>query len=63
LKVVAVKTLDAYFAELAEYVLPGLCAEILRAEGLPILAISYATYTSEGYAYSLQAALRDRQRA
>jgi len=62
-KVVTLKTLDAYSTELADYALPRLRAEILRAQGLPIRVISGATYTSEGYAYSLQAALRKLERA
>jgi uncharacterized protein with FMN-binding domain len=62
-RVVTLKTLDAYSAELADYALPRLRAEILRAQGLPIRVISGATYTSEGYAYSLQAALRKLEQA
>jgi len=61
-KVVSLATLDAYSMELADYALPRLRAEILHAQGLPIRVISGATYTSEGYAYSLQAALRKLER-
>lgn len=52
---------DAYSASLEQAVVPTLEAEVLHAQGLPIDVVTGATYTSEAYATSLQAAL-DRER-
>ena len=43
--------------EINDYALPQLRAEVLAAQSTSVDAVSGATYTSEGYLASLQAAL------
>ncbi len=50
-------TLDSYSQQLEKYVVPILKAEVLKAQGIRINALTGATYTSEAYAYSIQSAL------
>ena len=57
LKVQKLQTLDSYSTQLASYAVPILKAEVLKAQGIRINAITGATYTSEAYAYSIQGAL------
>jgi uncharacterized protein with FMN-binding domain len=62
-KIVDVKALQlptehALSQEISEHVAPMLRSEALQAQSAEINVISGATYTSDGYAYSLQAALR-----
>lgn len=49
---------EQYSQQLAQQVIPMLKNEALHAQSAKIAAISGATYTSEAYAMSLQAALR-----
>ena len=57
--VTALQTPDSagYSRQLARYAVPLLRSEVLRAQSADIDTISGATYTSEGYAQSAQAAL------
>jgi uncharacterized protein with FMN-binding domain len=48
---------DPQSAEISQYSIPILQQEVLAAQGTHIDAISGATYTSEAYAQSVQAAL------
>lgn len=57
LSINSLKTLESYSQQLEQQVVPILKAEVLRAQGANISAISGATYTSEAYAYSIQSAL------
>lgn len=57
LRVAKLQTLDSYSQQLASYAVPILKAEILKAQGIRINAVTGATYTSEAYAYSIQGAL------
>ena len=62
-KIVDVKALQmptehALSQEISEHVVPMLRSEVLQAQSAEINLISGATYTSESYASSLQAALR-----
>jgi uncharacterized protein with FMN-binding domain len=62
-KIVDVKALQlptehALSQEISEHVAPMLRSEALQAQSAEINVVSGATYTSEGYASSLQAALR-----
>jgi uncharacterized protein with FMN-binding domain len=57
LKVNSLQTLESYSQQLEQQVVPMLKAEVLKAQGTKIYAISGATYTSEAYAYSIQSAL------
>jgi hypothetical protein len=57
LTVVDLQTAEPYSASLAAQVIPVLAREVLRAQGTRIAAVSGATYTSEAYAASVQAAL------
>jgi uncharacterized protein with FMN-binding domain len=50
-------------SEIDSYALPVLTAEALKAQGADIDVVSGATYTSDGYAQSLQAALDKAARA
>lgn len=50
-------TLDSYSQQLESYAVPVLKAEVLKAQGIRINALTGATYTSEAYAYSIQSAL------
>ncbi|WP_298207811.1 FMN-binding protein [Ferrimicrobium sp.] len=51
------QALEAYSIEIEQASVPSLRAEALKAQGLPIAIVSGATYTSQGFAYSLQGAL------
>jgi uncharacterized protein with FMN-binding domain len=51
------QTIDPYSQALANQVIPMLRREVMNAQSANIQGISGATYTSEAYAYSLQAAL------
>ena len=57
LHVQKLQTLDSYSPQLASYAVPILKAEVLKAQGIRINAVTGATYTSEAYAYSIQGAL------
>ncbi|MHB8333531.1 MAG: FMN-binding protein [Acidimicrobiales bacterium] len=57
LRVEKLQTLDSYSQQLASYAVPILKAEVLKAQGIRINAVTGATYTSEAYAYSIQGAL------
>ncbi len=57
LRVAKLQTLDSYSQQLASYAVPILKAEVLKAQGIRINAVTGATYTSEAYAYSIQGAL------
>ena len=62
-KIVDVKALQlptehALSQEISEHVAPILRSEVLQAQSAEINVVSGATYTSEGFASSLQAALR-----
>ena len=56
-KVNSLTTLESYSQQLAQYAVPILKAEVLKAQGTRISALTGATYTSEAYAYSIQSAL------
>lgn len=51
------QTAEPYSAQLAQQVIPMLTQEVLADQGANISAVTGATYTSEAYASSLQAAL------
>jgi uncharacterized protein with FMN-binding domain len=51
------ETAEPTSQQISEQAIPMLTAEVLSAQSAGINAISGATYTSEGYAQSLQAAL------
>ena len=55
--VVLQQTSGGRSSEIDSYALPVLTAEALKAQGADIDVVSGATYTSDGYAQSLQAAL------
>ena len=55
--VATIHTAEQYSQQLAQQVIPLLRNEVLSAQSARINAISGATYTSEAYAYSVQAAL------
>jgi uncharacterized protein with FMN-binding domain len=55
--VATIQTAEQYSQQLAQQVIPLLRNEILSAQSARISGISGATYTSEAYAYSVQAAL------
>jgi uncharacterized protein with FMN-binding domain len=57
LSVPVLQTAEPYSQSLAQQVIPMLRNEVLSAQSARINGISGATYTSEAYAYSLQAAL------
>ena len=61
LRVAKLQTLDSYSQQLASYAVPILKAEVLKAQGIRINAVTGATYTSEAYAYSIQGALDKRK--
>lgn len=48
---------DPHSSELSQFAIPVLSNEVLSAQSASIAAVSGATYTSEGYAQSVQAAL------
>jgi uncharacterized protein with FMN-binding domain len=48
---------ESYSQQLAQQVIPMLRSEVLSAQSAHVNGISGATYTSEAYLYSLQAAL------
>jgi uncharacterized protein with FMN-binding domain len=51
------QTAEAYSQQLAQQVIPMLRSQVLAADGPHINGVSGATYTSQAYATSLQAAL------
>jgi uncharacterized protein with FMN-binding domain len=51
------RTAEQYSQQLAVQVIPTLRSEVLAAQGTRINAVSGATYTSQAYALSVQAAL------
>lgn len=51
------QALDQYSVQIEQAAVPILQTEVLKAQGLPIAIVSGATYTSQGFAYSLQGAL------
>lgn len=55
--VATIQTAEQYSQQLAQQVIPLLRNEVLSAQSARINGISGATYTSEAYAYSVQAAL------
>ncbi|MHB1988868.1 MAG: FMN-binding protein [Acidimicrobiales bacterium] len=55
--VTSLQTADSYSQSIAQQVIPMLKREVLTAQAARIAAIAGATYTSEGYAYSVQSAL------
>ncbi len=55
--VARLQTAEQYSQQLAQQVIPLLRNEVLSAQSTRINGISGATYTSEAYAYSVQAAL------
>lgn len=57
LAVSTLSTAEPYSQSLAQQVIPMLRNEIISAQSARINAVSGATYTSEAYAYSVQAAL------
>lgn len=57
LAVQSLQTLESYSQQLEQYAVPILQAEVLKAQGIKISAVTGATYTSEAYAYSIQSAL------
>lgn len=57
LAVSQLQTADSYSQSIANQVIPMLRSEVLSAQAANINAISGATYTSEGYATSIQSAL------
>jgi uncharacterized protein with FMN-binding domain len=55
--ITALRTAESYSQSLAQQVIPMLRREVLAAQSAHINGVSGATYTSEAYAYSVQAAL------
>jgi hypothetical protein len=55
--VASLQTPDPTSQSITDQAIPYLKSEVLSAQGARINAVSGATYTSEGYAYSLQSAL------
>lgn len=55
--VASLSTLESYSQQLAQQVIPMLRHEVLSAQSARIQGISGASYTSEAYAQSVQAAL------
>jgi uncharacterized protein with FMN-binding domain len=51
------QALDQYSVQIEQAAVPLLQTEVLKAQGLPISIVTGATYTSQGFAYSLQGAL------
>jgi len=51
------QTAESYSQQLAQQAVPMLQSEVLSAQSAQISAISGATYTSQGYAASVQSAL------
>ena len=51
------QTAEAYSQQLAQQVIPMLRSQVLAADGPHINGVSGATYTSQAYATSVQAAL------
>ena len=51
------RTAEQYSQQLAAQVIPTLRSEVLAAQSTRINAVSGATYTSQAYALSVQAAL------
>lgn len=57
LKIVTLATAESYSQQLAQQVIPMLQHEVMQAQSAQIQSIAGATYTSEAYAQSVQAAL------
>jgi uncharacterized protein with FMN-binding domain len=57
ISMVSLQTAESYSQSLAQQVIPTLRNEVLSAQTASISSVSGATYTSEAYAYSVQAAL------
>ncbi len=55
--VLALQTAEPYSQQLAQQVIPMLRSQVLAADGPHINGVSGATYTSQAYATSVQAAL------
>ena len=55
--VTSIQTAEPYSQQLASQVIPTLRSEVLSGQSAQINAVSGATYTSQAYAMSLQAAL------
>jgi uncharacterized protein with FMN-binding domain len=55
--VASLQTAESYSQQLAQQAIPTLQNEVLSAQSAQISAVSGATYTSEAYASSVQAAL------
>jgi len=55
--VASLQTPDPTSQSIAQQAIPYLKSEVLSAQSAHINAVSGATYTSSGYAYSLQSAL------
>ncbi len=55
--VTTLQTAEPYSQQLASQVIPALRAEVLAGQSAQINAVSGATYTSQAYALSPQAAL------
>jgi uncharacterized protein with FMN-binding domain len=53
----AIQTAEPYSQQLASQAIPTLRSEVLSGQSAGINAVSGATYTSQAYALSLQAAL------
>lgn len=58
IKVKSLQTQEQYSQQLADQAIPMLRSEILKAQSLHVNAISGATYTSDAYATSVEAALK-----
>ena len=56
-QIVVLQTAESYSQQIADQVIPYLRREVLSAQSAHIDAISGATYTSDAYAMSVQAAL------
>jgi uncharacterized protein with FMN-binding domain len=57
--VAAIQTAEPTSQQISAQAIPTLRAEVLSAQGASIDAVSGATYTSQAYIQSLQAALDD----
>ncbi len=55
--VASLLTAESYSQQIAQQAIPTLQSEVLSAQSAQISAVSGATYTSEAYAASVQAAL------
>jgi uncharacterized protein with FMN-binding domain len=55
--VASLSTLEPTSQQISSYAIPTLRSEVLSAQSASINGVSGATYTSQGYAQSVQAAL------